>query len=69
VKDDLIEPGDGDGVYKPAKSPKPKEGVSFDNPLYVAADNDDMQQLIGCEITELTNHGVHSKPTLVKTMC
>lgn len=52
MKDDLIEPGDDDGVYKPAKSPKPKEGVSFDNPLYVAADNDDMQQLIGCEITE-----------------
>jgi len=52
VKDDLIEPGDDDGVYKPTKSPKPKEGVSFDNPLYVAADNDDMQQLIGCEIIE-----------------
>ena len=44
-------------VYKPAKSTKPtkpKEGVSFDNPLYVASDNDDMQQLIGCEITEVS---------------
>ena len=50
TKDDLLDPGDG-GAYKPDKPDKPTEGVSFDNPLYVGSNEEDMLNLIGSEVT------------------
>ena len=51
TKDDLLEPGDDLRPDKPNKPDRSSEGVSFDNPLYVASNEDDMLELIGSEIT------------------
>ena len=51
TKDDLLDPGDDLKPDKPNKPDKSSEGVSFDNPLYVASNEEDMLDLIGSEIT------------------
>ena len=51
TKDDLLDPGDDLRPDKPNKPDRSSEGVSFDNPLYVASNEDDMLELIGSEIT------------------
>ena len=46
TKDDLLDPGDDLRPDKPNKPDRSSEGVSFDNPLYVASNEDDMLELI-----------------------
>ena len=59
TKDDLLDPGDG-GAYKPDKPGKPTEGVSFDNPLYVGSNEEDMLNLIGSEVTSQVEPDDHT---------
>lgn len=50
TKDDLLDPGD-DMADKPDKPNKSSEAVSFENPLYVGSNEEDMLELIGSELT------------------